>query len=206
MAPDRARHVDNIKTTDEHVDAYSCIRNVSVQTGEEFSPEFLRKPRLGLLTTNEGSYFGHVSSDLEGSYFGKLKFLCSFGGRILPRPSDGKLRYVGGITRIISVDKNLDYRELMMKTFTVWNQPHTIKYQLPDEDLDVLISVCSNDDFHHLIEEYNEIENGSLRLCVFLVPLNERASPSSYDSVSQTSSSDYEYVIAVNGMTGFSLK
>lgn len=131
MAPDRARHVDNIKTTDEHVDAYSCIRNVSVQTGEEFSPEFLRKPILGLPTTNEEPFHGlpieveknacpniaskyeqnapyrHVSSDLEGSYFGKLKFLCSFGGRILPRPSDGKLRYVGGITRIISVNRIL---------------------------------------------------------------------------------------------------
>lgn len=81
-----------------------------------------------------------------------------------------------------------------MKTLTVWNQPHTIKYQLPDEDLDALISVCSNDDFHHLIEEYHELENVevSQRLRVFLVP-------SSYDSVSQTSNSDYEYVIAVNG-------
>ena len=114
----------------------------------------------------------------------------------MPRPSHGKLRYVGGITRTISVNKNLDYRELVMKTLTVWNQPHTIKYQLPHEDLDALISVCSNDDFHHFIEEYHEIENGSLRLCVFLVPLNERASPSSYDSVSQTSNSDYEYVIS----------
>ncbi|GKA48156.1 serine/threonine-protein kinase EDR1 isoform X2 [Tanacetum coccineum] len=39
MAPDRAGtsgnpHVDNIKTIDEHVDAYSCIRNVSFQTGD----------------------------------------------------------------------------------------------------------------------------------------------------------------------------
>ncbi|GKA93933.1 hypothetical protein Tco_0815919 [Tanacetum coccineum] len=205
MAPDRAGtsgnpHVDNIKTTYEYVDAYSCIRNVSVQTGEEFSPEFLRKPRLGLPTTNEEPFHGlpiefekngypnvssryeesvryrHVSSVSEGFYFWKLKFLYSFGGRILPRPSDGKLRYVGGITR------------------------------LPDEDLDALISVSSNDDFHHMIEEYHEPENGSQRLCVFLVSLKDPAGPFSYDSVSQSSNSDYEYVIAVNGMTGFSLK
>ncbi|GKD96829.1 serine/threonine-protein kinase [Tanacetum coccineum] len=129
-----------------------------------------------------------------------------FGGRIFPRPSEGKLRYVGGITRIVSVNKNLDYRELVMNTLTIWNKPHTIKYQLPDEDLDALIYVCSNDDFHHMIEEYNELENGSQRIHVFLVPLNDTVSPFSYDSVSQTSSSDYEYVIVINGLTGFSLK
>ncbi|GKB58897.1 arginine repressor C-terminal-like domain-containing protein [Tanacetum coccineum] len=67
----------------------------------------------------------------------------SFGGRIFPRPSEGKLRYMGGITRIISVNKNLDYRELVMNTLTIWNKPHTIKYQLPDEDLDALISTSS---------------------------------------------------------------
>ncbi|GJW16436.1 hypothetical protein Tco_0020569 [Tanacetum coccineum] len=131
------------------------MKGCVLKTGEEFSPEFLRKPRLGLPTANEEPFHGlpieveknaypnvasryeqnacyrHVSSVSEGSYFGKLKFLCSFSGRILPRPSDGKLRYVGGITRIISVNKNLDYRKLVMKTLTVWNQPHTIKYQLP---------------------------------------------------------------------------
>ncbi|KAJ0918189.1 hypothetical protein HanRHA438_Chr05g0214861 [Helianthus annuus] len=31
----------------------------------------------------------------------KVKFLCSYGGKILPRPSDGVLRYVGGDTRIL---------------------------------------------------------------------------------------------------------
>ncbi|GKE94219.1 probable serine/threonine-protein kinase [Tanacetum coccineum] len=67
---------------------------------------------------------------------------------------------MGGITRIISVNKNLDYRELVMNTLTIWNKPHTIKYQLPDEDLDALISVCLNDDVQHMIEEYNELENG----------------------------------------------
>ncbi|KAJ1382378.1 hypothetical protein SESBI_44294 [Sesbania bispinosa] len=36
----------------------------------------------------------------------KVKFLCSFGGKILPRPSDGMLRYVGGQTRIISVRRD----------------------------------------------------------------------------------------------------
>nr|GEX45597.1 serine/threonine-protein kinase EDR1 isoform X2 [Tanacetum cinerariifolium] len=46
------------------------------------------------------------------------------------------------------------------------------------------------------IEEYHELENGSQKLRAFLLPLNDPASPFSYDSVSQSSSSDYEYVIA----------
>ncbi|KAK9269266.1 hypothetical protein L1049_001036 [Liquidambar formosana] len=45
----------------------------------------------------------------------KVKFLCSFGGKILPRPSDGMLRYVGGQTRIISVRRDVSFSELVTK-------------------------------------------------------------------------------------------
>ncbi|MED6195266.1 hypothetical protein PIB30_036255 [Stylosanthes scabra] len=45
-----------------------------------------------------GSGSGSVDESVSGR---KVKFMCSFGGRILPRPSDGMLRYVGGKTRII---------------------------------------------------------------------------------------------------------
>jgi hypothetical protein len=38
-----------------------------------------------------------------------LKFLCSYGGRILPRSTDGKLRYVGGHTRVLSVDRSISF-------------------------------------------------------------------------------------------------
>lgn len=34
----------------------------------------------------------------ESPFTRKMKFLCSFGGRIFSRPSNGKLRYVGGET------------------------------------------------------------------------------------------------------------
>ncbi|KAI3823017.1 hypothetical protein L1987_10620 [Smallanthus sonchifolius] len=127
-----------------------------------------------------------------------IGFVGSFAGKILPRPSDGKLRYVGGETRIISINKNsITYQQLIHKTFSIWNQPHIIKYQLPDEDLDALISVCSNEDLQHMIEEYNELDKCSQRLRIFLASL----SPSSYVSRSvDQSESDYEYVISVNGM------
>ncbi|KAG4908266.1 hypothetical protein JHK86_056750 [Glycine max] len=69
--------------------------------------------------------YGSVFS--EGSFYKKIKFLCSFGGRILPRPNDGKLRYVGGETRIISIRKNIKWEELMRKTSAICSQTHIIK-------------------------------------------------------------------------------
>ncbi|XWS35097.1 hypothetical protein CRYUN_Cryun21dG0096900 [Craigia yunnanensis] len=139
----------------------------------------------------------------EDTFTSKMKFLCSFGGRILPRPNDGKLRYVGGETRIISIKKYLTWEELAKKTAAICNQPHTIKYQLPGEDLDALISVCSNEDLHHMIEEYHELERngGSQRLRLFLVSLGEHESPSSLEGrTPRQNDTDYQYVFAVNGM------
>ncbi|THG17756.1 hypothetical protein TEA_008515 [Camellia sinensis var. sinensis] len=85
--------------------------------------------------------FGYGSGVLDGSFLGKIKFLYSFRGRILPRPRDGKLRYVKGETWIISTKKNLTYSELVRKTSAICIQPYSIKYQLPGEDLDALISL-----------------------------------------------------------------
>ncbi|XP_057427794.1 uncharacterized protein LOC130721080 isoform X2 [Lotus japonicus] len=145
----------------------------------------------------------HGSLFSEGSFYKKIKFLCSSGGRILPRPNDGKLRYVGGETRIISIRKNITWEELMTKTSAICDQTHIIKYQLPGEDLDALISVCSDEDLHHMIEEYEELERagGSQRLRIFLILANESESPISNDArVNPPSDADYHYFVAVNGM------
>lgn len=144
------------------------------------------------------SYYTYGTEFSEGSFSGKMKVLCSFGGRILPRPSDGKLRYVGGETRIISIRKNITWEELTNKISGICNQPHTIKYQLPGEDLDALISVCSDEDLYHMIDEYQELERiqGSHRLRIFLV---SSESPSSVEGrAAQPSDADYQYVFAVN--------
>jgi hypothetical protein len=129
------------------------------------------------------SYYLYAPEFSGGSLPGKIKALCSFGGRILPRPSDGKLRYVGGETRIISIRKNITWEELTKKMSAICNQPHTIKYQLPGEDLNALISVCSDEDLYHMIEEYQELERiqGSHRLRIFLASSNEPDSPSDAD-------------------------
>ncbi|KAL9228298.1 hypothetical protein vseg_003892 [Gypsophila vaccaria] len=135
---------------------------------------------------------------------GKLRILCSFGGKILPRPSDSKLRYAGGDTRIISVRKNISWEELVRKTSDLCNQPHTIKYQLPGEDLDALISVSSDEDFQNMMEEYGGMERSveSQRLRIFLIPISEAESRTS--GTLQQTTPDYEYVVAVNGMAELS--
>ncbi|KAG6667790.1 uncharacterized protein LOC122316439 [Carya illinoinensis] len=167
---------------------------------DQVTPAIIAPP-LRVVGSNH-SYYPHGPEISEASFPGKMKILCSFGGRILPRPSDGKLRYVGGETRIISIRKNVTWVDLMKKTSAICNQLHTIKYQLPGEDLDALISVCSDEDLHHMIEEYQELERieGSHRLRIFLVSSNEPESPSSLEGkATQTSDADYQYIVAVNG-------
>lgn len=149
--------------------------------------------------SNQGSAKG--SGFTDGSLSGKLKFLCSFGGKILPRPNDGKLRYVGGDTRIISIGKNATYLELLKKTMAICKYHHTIKYQLPGEDLDALISVASDEDLHHMIEEYHDLEKISQRLRLFLVASGDLEHPySSEGRTMQQVDADSPYVVAVNGM------
>lgn len=144
---------------------------------------------------------GSVVSD--GSQSGKIKLLCSFGGKILHRPSDGKLRYVGGDTRIISIRKDIPWEELVRRTFGICKQPHTIKYQLPGEDLDSLVSVSCDEDLQNMIDEYYGLEKlgGSQRLRIFVIPLNEsERTPLVVPDTSEQSNHDYQYVVAVNGI------
>ncbi|KAK6937674.1 Serine-threonine/tyrosine-protein kinase, catalytic domain [Dillenia turbinata] len=149
------------------------------------------------------SQYNRWSGISDISQPGKLKILCSSGGKILPRPSDGKLRYVGGETRIVSIRKKLLFEELVRKTTGICNQPHTIKYQLPGEDLDALISVSSDEDLQNMIEEYYGFEKleGSQRLRIFLIPLSETEKACSIEgSIIHQDNPDYHYVVAVNGM------
>jgi hypothetical protein len=40
----------------------------------------------------------------------RFKILCSFGGRIMPRPTDGALKYIGGETRVLAVPRSIRFR------------------------------------------------------------------------------------------------
>ncbi|KAL4558588.1 hypothetical protein LXL04_036789 [Taraxacum kok-saghyz] len=144
----------------------------------------------------------NVNVNVNDSQRGKIKFLCSSGGKVLPRPSDGKLRYVGGETRIFTIHKNISFQELVNRTTEFCNQPHTIKYQLPGEDLDALISVSSNEDLQNMIEEYNGIgiRDSTSRLRVFLIPLTESEPNIPSEQNGNLNNPEYQYVAAVNGI------
>lgn len=50
-----------------------------------------------------------------------IKFLCSYGGKILPRSTDGKLRYVGGHTRLLSVGRSISFAgSLIVSLYLFW--------------------------------------------------------------------------------------
>ncbi|KAG4381994.1 hypothetical protein GLYMA_15G261100v4 [Glycine max] len=130
-----------------------------------------------------------------------MKFLCSFGGRILPRPCDGKLRYVGGQTRILRIRKDISWQELMQKALQIYNQVHAIKYQLPGEDLDALVSVSSDEDLQNMMEECNHLldREGSQKLRMFLFSMSD-LEDAQFGLSSIGDDSEIQYVAAVNGM------
>uniref|UniRef100_A0A7N0TKM1 PB1 domain-containing protein n=1 Tax=Kalanchoe fedtschenkoi TaxID=63787 RepID=A0A7N0TKM1_KALFE len=138
----------------------------------------------------------------------KLRLMCSYGGHIIPRPHDKSLCYVGGDTRMVVVDRNSSLGELtsrLSKTL-LNNRAFTLKYQLPNEDLDSLISVTTDEDLENMIDEFDRIcasSSGakSSRLRVFLFT-NKRDSESgsSIESIlgSSAKSEDWFYS-ALNG-------
>ncbi|KAL6854388.1 hypothetical protein ACP4OV_019291 [Aristida adscensionis] len=85
-----------------------------------------------------------------------VKFLCSYGGQILPRRHDGRLRYVGGHTRVLAVQRSLSFYDLhrRLRELCGWDAVR-VRCQLPAEDLDALVSVTSDDDLANLLEEYD---------------------------------------------------
>ncbi|XP_031479354.1 uncharacterized protein LOC116250101 isoform X2 [Nymphaea colorata] len=155
-------------------------------------------------TLNSGNGLGNVEG-LDDSGAKKVKFLCSFGGKILPRPSDGMLRYVGGQTRIISTRKGVSYQELMHKMQEAYGQSVVIKYQLPNEDLDALVSVSCDEDVENMMEEYDRLLAGpvdassSSKLRLFLFSADE-IDQSGIMQFGDEQDSGQRYVEAVNGI------
>ncbi|GMI73337.1 hypothetical protein like AT2G35050 [Hibiscus trionum] len=143
---------------------------------------------------------GYASRNASLSSSAKVKFLCSFGGKILPRPRDRKLRYVGGETRMIRLSRDISFQGLVQKMLSIYNQAHTIKYQLPGEDLDALVSVSCDEDLQNMMEECNVLEDGGLQKPrIFLFSCSD-LEDSQYGLGSVEGDSEMHYVVAVNGM------
>ncbi|XWS52178.1 hypothetical protein CRYUN_Cryun11dG0044600 [Craigia yunnanensis] len=131
----------------------------------------------------------------------RVKFLCSFLGSILPRPQDGKLRYVGGETRIVSVPRDISFQELMSKMRELYDEAAVLKYQQPDEDLDALVSVVNDDDVTNMMEEYEKLGSGDgfTRLRIFLFPHLDQDGSSHYVDGDERET-ERRYVDALNNL------
>ncbi|KAF2320082.1 hypothetical protein GH714_023131 [Hevea brasiliensis] len=129
---------------------------------------------------NEAATSGGVSCGGVADEFGpssggsspksRMKFLCSYGGKILPKAADGHLKYVGGETRHC-----VRFREILasQKLSSEFEGDMVLKYQLIPEDLEVLVSVRNNEDMKHMLDEYDRHENeGAAKLRAFLFPSN----------------------------------
>ncbi|KAG9438992.1 hypothetical protein H6P81_019157 [Aristolochia fimbriata] len=149
--------------------------------------------------SSRGHTYGFMSSQASDSSSTKMKVLCSFGGKILPRPSDGKLRYVGGDTRIIRIKRDISWEELVRKTSSICSQTRVIKYQLPGEDLDSLVSVSCDEDLQNMMEECSESTEGSQKLRMFLFSSSE-LDDSNFGLGSMDGDSEIQYMVAVNGI------
>ncbi|KAK1367312.1 dual specificity protein kinase splB [Heracleum sosnowskyi] len=144
----------------------------------------------------------YASSGTSDDSSKKIKVLCSFGGKILPRPKDGKLRYVGGETRIIRISKEISWENIWQKSRAVYRQTHTIKYQLPGEDLDALVSVSSDEDLQNMVEECNVLGDGDglKKLRMFLFSMDD-LDDAHFGLANPSGDSEVQYVVAINGMS-----
>ncbi|KAJ4701512.1 Octicosapeptide/Phox/Bem1p domain-containing protein [Melia azedarach] len=110
----------------------------------------------------------------------KVKFMCSYGGKIQPRQHDNQLAYVGGDTKILAVERNIKFNAILAKLSALYGDENVcFKYQLPGEDLDALISVTNDEDLEHMMLEYDRLYRASTkpaRLRLFLFPLNPKMS------------------------------
>lgn len=129
----------------------------------------------------------------------RVKFLCSHGGKIMPRPSDKRLRYVGGETRMMSVPRHIHFKALLLKLTEIYGPDVTLKYQLPEEDLDALVSVSSDEDLENMMEECDRLDamEGSSRLRVFVFSSLDHDAID-FNDIADPKVSEHRYVEAVN--------
>jgi PB1 domain len=128
-----------------------------------------------------------------------IKFLCSLGGKFLPRPGDGAIRYVGGKTYILKLRKDISWRELSQKTTRLLNKSHIVKYHLPGEEWNVLIVVSCDEDVHHMMEECDILQASEEKPRLFLFSsLDEEEDNEIHSS---DTDSEARFVAAVNEAT-----
>ncbi|KAK4711965.1 hypothetical protein R3W88_006478 [Solanum pinnatisectum] len=132
----------------------------------------------------------------------KVRLLCSYGGHIVQRPHDKTLCYAGGDNRVVAVDRRTTISSLSalsahLSRTLYGNRPFYLKYQLPDEELDSLISVTTDEDLQNMLEEHDRTTTASVtssRIRLFLFPVK----PESLGSALLDSKADSWFSDALN--------
>ncbi|KAL2467229.1 Octicosapeptide/Phox/Bem1p family protein [Abeliophyllum distichum] len=136
----------------------------------------------------------------------RVRFMCSFGGKILPRPHDNQLRYVGGDTRIVAVHRHITFSSLLSKLSKLSGTTNiSIKYQLPSEELDSLITVTTDEDIENMMEENDRLSQNhkTTRLRLFLFSTDAISRASSISSLLDGSAKRQNWFFdALNGGSG----
>ncbi|CAI9099150.1 OLC1v1035927C1 [Oldenlandia corymbosa var. corymbosa] len=111
----------------------------------------------------------------------KLRLMCSYGGIFIQRPQ-GTLCYAGGETRLVGVERHSTAASLsaftghLSKTL-LNNRPFQLKYQLPGDDVDTLVSVTTDEDLENMLEEHECFLSAAIaslsstRIRLFLFPV-----------------------------------
>ncbi|XP_023890253.1 protein PAL OF QUIRKY isoform X2 [Quercus suber] len=108
----------------------------------------------------------------------KLRLMCSYGGNIIPNPRTNSLHYVGGDTKIISLNPTAtatlsSLTSLLSSTLSLpFPLPFSLKYLLPPHhDLSSLIPLLSDSDLllflHHLLCLSSSPSSSRIRLFLF---------------------------------------
>lgn len=134
----------------------------------------------------------------------KLRLMCSFGGHIMPRPHDKSLTYSGGETRMVVVDRRASLSSLRsrLSSMLLNGRSFTLKYQLPSEDLDSLVTITTDEDLENMIEEYDRATSpatatATQRLRLFLFA-NKLETAATMGSLLDGAKSDTWFVDALN--------
>ncbi|KAK8292838.1 hypothetical protein V6Z12_D06G148000 [Gossypium hirsutum] len=140
---------------------------------------------LSELDSTTDSVASSPRSEHHAPHDARVRFMCSFGGKILPRPHDNQLRYAGGDTRIVAVHRSTSFAAILTKLSKLSGIANvSVKYQLPNEDLDALISVMTDEDLENMMEEYDRLaQNHNPRLRIFLFSKGDDSRTSSISSL-----------------------
>ncbi|XP_068649135.1 uncharacterized protein [Aristolochia californica] len=133
----------------------------------------------------------------------QIKLLCSFNGTFQKRSQwPGKLRYVGGESRILALERNIGISRLLSRIAELGPMCHSfsIKYQLPQPDCSgeqPLVSVDTDEDVLWMIEEHERLlaEGINARIRVFVCDAR-------YSNRNAKKASSTGYSVRTDGLSG----